>query len=280
MTLCPVCEQPLPETPISSCPNCGADVAAVPPAAELPPPQVAPFEPPEGWTTQPREHAAGTPWDERGRIGFLSALVETTRQVLTGPSAFFRAMPVEGGIGSPLLFGVIVGWLGAVAAGFYQALFHSIVGVSLFEALARLANPGASPSGSELSGFLEGWGGFAGELVFGGVFVAIGVMVNAGVLHLALLLLGGAQRGFEATVRVVCFSQAVSILFLVPFCGQLAGAIWALALYVVGLSAAHRIGLGKATGAVLLPLVFLCCCCGLVLGLVFVGAAGLATQLR
>jgi len=282
MALCPICEQPLPETPVSRCPSCGADVAAaVPPEPYLPPPPAWPPAPaPDGRTPEAPERSGGNPWDERGRIGLFSALVETTRQVLTGPTAFFRAMPVEGGIGSPILYGVIIGWVGAVAASFYQALFHSIVGESLFEALARLANPNAVPSGSPLSGWLEGWGGLVGQAVFGGVLVAIGVILNAGVLHLALLLLGGARRGFEATVRVVSFSQAVSILFLVPFCGQLAGAIWVLVLYVIGLAEAHRIGHGKAIGAVLLPLVFFCCCCGVVLGLVFLGAAGLARQIH
>jgi hypothetical protein len=280
MALCPICEHPLPETPVSHCPNCGADVVAAPPEPYLTPQVLPPAPPPDGWTPEPHPRAAGTPWDERGRIGFLAALIETTRQVLTGPTAFFRAMPVESGIGSPLLYGVILGWIGTVAAGFYQALFHSIVGTSLVEALTRLVNPGAVPSGSALSGFLEGWGGFAGQVVFGGVFAAIGVVLYAGVLHLALLLLGGAQRGFEATLRVVSFSQAVCILFLVPFCGQLAGALWALVLYVIGIAEAHGIGYGKAVGAVLLPLVLLCCCCGAVFSLVFLGAAGLATQMR
>ncbi len=164
MALCPICEQPLPETPVSRCPSCGADVAAaVPPEPYLPPPPAWPPAPaPDGRTPEAPERDGETPWDERGRIGFFSALVETTRQVLTGPTAFFRAMPVEGGIGSPILYGVIIGWVGAVAASFYQALFHSIVGVSLFEALTRLANPNAVPSGSPLSGWLEGWGGLRG----------------------------------------------------------------------------------------------------------------------
>jgi hypothetical protein len=47
--------------------------------------------------------------------------VETTRQVLTRPSAFFRTMPVTGGLGSPLLYGVLLGWIG-LAAAFYQAI--------------------------------------------------------------------------------------------------------------------------------------------------------------
>ena len=66
---------------------------------------------------------------------------------------------------------------------------------------------------------------------------------------------------------------------MVPFCGQFVAVLWLIALYVIGLAEAHRIGHGKAAAAVLLPIVLLCCCCAAVIGLVM-GAAGLATQLR
>lgn len=282
MSLCPICEHPLPETPVGRCPNCGAEVVEV----GGPPPALPPQLPPSpGPTAEPGSAPTpaggeGTPWDDRERVGLTAALIETTRQVLARPADFFRSMPVTRGIASPLLYGTLLGWLGAVAAGFYSALFYSIVGTSLVEAVTQLVNPAAAPSNSPLAGVLEGWGGFVGQLVFGGVFAAIGIVLYAGVLHLALLLLGGAQRGFEATLRVVSFSQAVCILFLLPFCGQLIGALWALALYVIGIAQAHRIGYGKAIGAVLLPLVVLCCCCGAVVGIVSLGVAGLAAQLR
>ena len=61
---------------------------------------------------------------------------------------------------------------------------------------------------------------------------------------------------------MVSFAQATSLLFLVPFCGQFVGGIWALVLYVLGLAEAHQIGHGKAAAAVLLPIVLVCCCCG------------------
>ncbi len=78
---------------------------------------------------------------------------------------------------------------------------------------------------------------------------------------------------------MVSFSQATSILFLVPFCGQLVAGIWTLVLYVLGLAEAHQIGHGKATAAVLLPILLVCCCCA-GLAFLFAGAiAGLAGQM-
>ena len=206
----------------------------------------------------------GIPWDQRDRIGLFSALVETTRQVLAGPGAFFRAMPVSGGLGSPLLYAVLIGWAGLAVAAFYQAIFRSVVGSSW-------GAFGDRPEVAAMLGWVEGWAGCVAQVVFGGVLVVIGVFVAAGIIHLVLLLLGGARRDFEATFRVVSFAQATSILFLVPFCGQLIGGIWSLVLYVLGLAEAHQIGHGKAAPAVLLPLVLLCCCCAS-LGFLFAGA--------
>jgi hypothetical protein len=173
-------------------------------------------------------------------------------------------MPVTGGVGSPLIYAVIVGWIGLVATALYQAVFRSIAGSS-FGAL------GDRPELSAALGFAESWAGFLVQAVFGGVFVVIGVLLGAGILHVMLLLLGGARRDFEATLRVVCFAQATSVVFLVPFCGQLIGAVWTLVLYVIGLAQAHEISTGKAAAAALLPLVLLCCCCA-GLAVLFAGA--------
>jgi hypothetical protein len=266
MALCPHCHHALPDPPGGLCPNCGADprdpgVPVSPPGGfgAVPPP----FEPPApGGAAGP-----GIPWDQRERIGFFAALAETTRQVLTEPGAFFRAMPVVGGLASPLLYAVVIGWIGLAAAAFYQAIFRSVVGSSW-------AGLGADrPEIVALLGWAESWLGFVAQVVFGGIAVVIGLFVSAGILHVVLMLLGGARRGFEATFRVVSFSQATSILFLIPFCGQLVGAVWCLVLYVLGLAEAHGIGHGKAALAVLLPIALCCCCCA---GLAFLFAGVLA----
>jgi hypothetical protein len=186
--------------------------------------------------------------------------------VLTQPTAFFRAMPRQGGMGSPLLYAVLIGWVGLVVAAFYQALFRSIVGPNMLPF-------GDRPELTAVMGLVEGWGGFVAQVVFGGLFVVIGVFVGAGILHLFLLLLGGAREGFEATFRVVSFAQATSVLFLVPLCGQPIAFVWTLVLYVIGLAEAHRISHGRAAAATLLPLLLVCCCCA---GLAFMFASALA----
>ena len=280
MALCPHCRNVLPVTATGHCPNCGGDieqpgVPPSPPAAAAPPPPPGGGLPPGGGgpgAPQP----PGIPWDERERLGLVNALVETTKQVLIQPVTFFQAMPTSGGIGSPLLYAVIIGWLGIVIAAFYSALFNTIVG-------SGMATFGDSPEVTQAFNFIQSWGGFLVHVVFGGVEVAIIVFIFAGIFHVMLLILGGARRDFEATFRVVSFAEAPYVLALIPVCGSLVAPVWWIILAVIGLTHAHEISGGKAAAAVLLPIVLFCCCClGLIMLVMLVagsiGALATAAQ--
>jgi hypothetical protein len=230
--------------------------------ADLPPPL-----PPV--SDEPR----GTPWERRESLGFVPALVETTKQVLTGPTAFFRAMPVSGGIGAPLFYAVILGYLGLVVQAVYQAVLRVGMG-SAFEQFGE-----RGPLG-HLGPFLQGGLGLVFQLVFGPVFLVVGIFIGAGIYHLVLMLLGQARQGFEATLRVVCYGQATSVLMVLPFCGGILTAVAWIVVGIIGLAEAHRIGRGSAAVAILAPLVLICCCCVVGLTLLFGGIAGLASQAR
>jgi len=236
---CPSCGAALPEPPERFCPHCGADLEAAPPA--------------DSPLTTPRPRP-GTPWEDRGRIGFVPALVETTQKVLTRPSEFFASMPVTGGIGGPLLYGIVIGTLGVIVAAVYREVFQALVG-------STFAGLGSSAEMRRVMPFLMGGVGLVVQVVFSPIFVILGLFVVAAIAHLFLLLFGGARRGFEATFRVVCYSEAAAVINIIPLCGGAISAVYYLVLGIIGLAAAHGIGKGTAAAAVLLPLVLLCCCC-------------------
>jgi hypothetical protein len=284
MTQCPNCHTILPDPPEPFCPSCGADLAAAgvvgpfatpppypPPPAYPPPPVYAPpAYPPGGGGGYGAPPPGGqTPWERRNAIGFLSALIETTKQVLSQPAAFFRAMPVTGGLGGPLLYAVIVGYVGLFVSTIYNLVFRSVL-------MSSLSRMGGGSDVERLASYMQGGVGLVVNLILGPVYVAILLFVSAGIVHLVLLAMGGAARGFEATFRVAAYSQAASVFNIIPGCGGLVGLVYLLVLLVIGLSEAHAISRGKAAAAVLVPFVLICCCC---VGLIAIAAFGLAGAL-
>jgi hypothetical protein len=216
----------------------------------------------------------GTPWDRRDQIGFASALVETTQQVLLEPRAFFQNMPLTGGVGGPLIYAVILGYLAVVANTVYNAVFSSIVGSS-FPAFM-----GDQPHFERMLEVYGTWVGAVSQLVTGPLWIVIGAFVAAGVLHLVLMMMGGASRDFEATFRVVAFAHAINIVSLIPFCGGLVAVVWWVVVAAIGLSVVHGISTGRAAVAVLLPAVVCCCCCAGIMGVLASSIAAAVGQAR
>lgn len=237
---------------------------------ELPP--LPPSLPPAGGPPPGGQREQGTPWERREQLGLVPALVETTGQVLLHPADFFRRMPVAGGLGAPILYALIVGYLGIVVQAVYQAVLH----IGLGSALRGFGDRGALGG---LGPVLQGGAGLIFQIVLGPVLLLMGLFIGAGIYHLILMLMGQAREGFEATVRVVSYGHAASVVMLLPFCGGLVAVVWWIVIGIVGLSEAHRIGRGSAAVAILAPIVLACCCCGLGLLLTFGGIAGLAGHL-
>ena len=232
-----------------------------------PVPPSPPFPPPPG-------PGQGTPWERRDQIGFVNALVETTQQVLMSPADFFARMPIQGGVGGPLLYAVIVGYVGLAAATLYNLVFNTMMFSSGLTRFGRYGNF------ERIAPFLHSGIGTAAQLILGPIWIVIGLFIGAGILHLALLVLGGANRDFEATFRVTAYSHAVSLMNLVPICGGFIGVIWWIAVASIGLAAAHQTDQGRAIAAVLLPLVLFCCCCGLGFAVFFGGLASFLSHVR
>ena len=200
----------------------------------------------------PAAPRSGLPWDERQTKGLLNALIETLQMVLSRPVAAFTAMKREGGLGEPLLYAIIGGTFGGVFALTYNFALRSF-----------------TPFGDRHNALAHLFGGLSWIflLVLTPLFVVIGVFVASAILHVCLMIVGGAKQSFETTFRVVCFAEgSVSPLLVIPFCGGLIVGIWKVILYCIGLARAHETDTGRVVIAVLLPLVV---CCGAFLLLMF-----------
>src|SRR5947209_7110435 len=238
-----------------------ADDIAAGPAASAPPPQQAPtapamIAPTAGSTSAPR---SGLPWDERHSKGLFYAFSETLQMVLTKPGAAFTAMRREGGLGEPLLYGMIGGSFGFIVYFIYNLAFQSL---GMF---ANRNNPFTHLIGAGIGGIFL--------IVCAPLFVLIGIFIGSAILHVCLLLVGGARQSFETTFRVVCFAGgSVNPLLVIPFCGGLIVGIWKIVLYCIGLARAHETDTGRAVLAVFLPLIV--CCGGLIVCAMLFGGIG------
>lgn len=190
------------------------------------------------------------PWETPGYPA-LEALYETAKLVLINPSEAFARMSPKGDLGRPLLYAVIFGWIGVIAGQIYNLAFRSMI----FNFI-----PGM-PHGRELA---LGLVGNVAIMIFAPVLVLIGVFIAAAIYHLFLMMVGGNNEGFVATVRVVAYAGTTQILQVVPFCGGLIALVWNIVLEIIGLAKAHRTTQAKSAIAVLLPIVLCCACLAIV----------------
>lgn len=87
-----------------------------------------------------------------------------------------------------------------------------------------------------------------------------GIIVSGLIVHLFLLIFGGAKQGLTMTLRVISYAYAPQIFVVVPLLGACVAAVWTLVLEIIGLASAHRTDTWRAALAVLLC-IFLGICC-------------------
>jgi hypothetical protein len=234
--------------PLSQFPELGAVAPAAPPA------QIG-----AGSTSETAAPRSGLPWENRQERGFFNAFVETLIMVLTKPGEAFTAMRREGGLGEPLIYALIGGCAGAVVSFLFSLGLHSIgFFTDQHNAVAAMAGLGI---------------GSAVFIVLVPLFVVVGLFIGSAVVHLCLMIVGGANQSFETTFRVLAFSQgSTGPLQMIPICGGFMAGVWALVCNCIGLARAHETDTGRAVLAVFLPLI-VCCGGGMLLLFMFGGLA-------
>ncbi len=144
--------------------------------------------------------------------GFIKQYYETAKQIITKPIDFFKAMPITGGYKEPLIFAVIT----AV-----------IMGIGLTIVTLGI-------------GFLA--------IIFAPIAVVISLFLAALLLLLCSKIVGGTGT-YEATLRVVAYSNVVNIIGWIPIVSIL-GSIYGLVLTVLGMREIHKLTTAKAVIAV------------------------------
>lgn len=209
-------------------------------------------EPPPATVEQPRVEAfpqamaksSYVAWEYRHHFGRLNALSGTWQQTLFNPLRFFRGIPIGGDMRSPLLYGLV--WaLVALAGGIaWKLLVHAYPIMVLFV------------EGKPLQFSLQLSDAYiylAGLILLSPLFALISILVACLMYHLFVVLFAPQHAGFEATVRVICYSMGTNMFYFIPLAGGLIGETWQFILVTLGLREVYRISLPAAVGIAVLP---------------------------
>jgi hypothetical protein len=233
--------------PLSQFPELGATAPAAPPA------QIG-----AGATSEAAAPRSGLPWEHRQERGLFNAFVETLVMVLTKPGEAFTVMKREGGLGEPLIYALIGGCLGGIVSLLFSLGLKSVGFFADHDTFAAMGGMGV---------------GSAAFIVLIPLLIVIGLFIGGAIVHLCLMIVGGANQSFETTFRVIAFSQgSTGPLQMIPICGGLIAGVWALICNCIGLARAHETDTGRAVLAVFLPLIV--CCGGVLLIVLMFGGLG------
>jgi hypothetical protein len=204
-----------------------------------------PYASPAGFASyQPTHDTAGLrlglPWDTERRT--FGCWFRTVRIILGMPNQAFLMMHQHGGLGPPIRYSIYGIGMPAAAA---MVLAIPILLVVFF---------GVGPNSDNLGELVLG---ISGILLFAIVYVlvaaTVGNLITSAILHVSLMLVGGARQPFETTFRVTSYVYgSLMALTVLPYIGCVAQ-IWLIVLLIIGLAKAHDTTTGKAVLAVLLP---------------------------
>jgi hypothetical protein len=212
----------------------------------------------ELWRHDEVEVPRAFPWPPPEDGSILGAFGDTWKGASLEPTAFFSRLPRTGGTGAAVVYYLAVGMLVAGATLFWQSL-----GATGMEQ-GPLAELGLGGDDNPLLGFL-----------FAPAYLLLGLVLAGGVIHVLLLVVGGATHGFGTTLRVLCYAYSPQILGVIPMVGAIVGTIWMLVVAVIGLRSAHETETWRPVLAVLLPFLLLTALVVFVLMMVIAAGAAL-----
>jgi len=216
-------------------------------------PAAAPLLPEDSVIPSSRPEPA---WERTESMG---AMVESVKSVIAQPVSTFQAMPTEGGFAKPLKFYILLGWLTGAVAMIYQGA------ASLINPSMMLGEEAKYLSGPVLAGI------FIGVVILMPLFLLIGAFVSAGLMHVAMMVVGGAKKPFETTFRALAYASAsTSVAQVIPLCGATLYMVASIIYSVIALKEAHQTEIWRPIVAFVI--VFLLCC-GVGIGFVGLTAA-------
>src|SRR5918998_2566915 len=198
----------------------------------------------------PRKVSTGSATAEFTYTDPVQSFVGTVGDLITRPVGFFRDMTRRGDFVNPLIFALACAVISAAIGGLLGVLYATV--------------------GMGDTGVGGAIGALVASMFFTPIISALALFVGAGILHLLVaLIVKPANAGFEATFRVVSYSNVAQLVGWVPVLGPLVAAVASIVLSVIGVREVHETTNGKAALVVLIPAAM-----GLLIALLLIALVG------
>src|SRR3989338_343919 len=185
-------------------------------------------------------------WEEEKPNDWFHAFWMVLKTSLTDPTTFFIHVREGRGILRPWLYAFILSFLAMFMTIAWQLGFHisSLGLMSRFASRFDISLPSFPTEVYSLTIPISG---------------ALAPFVTAALIHLFLMIVGGAKRTYIDTFRVVCYSSLPSVFGAIPLGGSVIAWIWMTVLHIIGIKEVHETTTGKSVMAVFLLPMLICC---------------------
>jgi hypothetical protein len=187
-------------------------------------------------------------------------------RILTQPSAFFRSMPVRGGVSGPLAFALITHWLGSAASFLWRLLIGGALGgyiehvMHMAGDVADVDSPGRNAQLMEMTERMKHWIWGAGSVIADPFLTLFRIFFISFLVYLGARIFvtpgkNGAPREitFESALRIICYGMTPAILSVLPIFGGPISSIYVMVVTVIGAREVYRIDSGRAVLVALFP---------------------------
>ncbi len=192
-------------------------------------------------------------------------------RIILKPSLFFRNMPVQGGMGQPLVFALVTHWLGEAVGFLWRTLlgettrswhpfFHPFLQkwTQFSGDLGGIDNPGRGTQLFQLKDRLFEWWAGAGPVIADPFFTLASILMISFLLFVGVRIFISPKAtpdpfSYETALRVICFAMSPSILAALPFVGNFVASGYTLAVTVIGVREVYRISTRRALVIALFP---------------------------
>jgi len=176
-----------------------------------------------------------TPWEQRDRLGWLTALWETIKQVTVAPTTFFKALAPTGRLTEAAGFAFLVAIPGSIVGSATQFFIGGLTAMLPALGIDSPLLPSADEGNLQM---LTTGAQALFVLIFGAPMAVLGSIISGCIHHLGLLIVGGGQKGLEASVKGSLYAGGVRFWSFIPMF-QLFTDIWTMVLQGVAYCYMH-----------------------------------------